>query len=562
MRFMYQALYRKSRPRTFDDIVGQEHVSETLRRQAQSDRLSHAYLFVGTRGTGKTSCARILAKAINCLSPVGGNPCNKCAACTGIDNGSILDVTELDAASNNGVDHIRMIREEAVLTPIDVKKRVYIIDEVHMLSTAAFNALLKILEEPPEHLVFILATTELHKVPATILSRCQRYTFKRALPEHIARLLVSVSEKEGFSLTEDAAGLLARLADGSFRDALSLLDQCAGDSTVDYDRVVSALGLAGSDETAAILSSVTDNNVPEALTTLDRLYTDGKVMTSILEGLQNLVRDILMVSLMPKGATGLLSGGYDESLIGSFAKKLTVTRLMQLADILRDALLEISKGTGSKLAAEFCLIRMAEKRADSSAAALALRLAELEKALERGAVIKATEPSEKAFSAPVTYTPEKIAERPAAAPRAETTVVMPAPNDGGSKTPAEEASPEKKTDETGSMTETSKPAAHSGDLWADLLERIKPVIGVLAFQLPPGQVTASAEKNALVLGAKTPYILNMLNKPEISAAIRDALPAVIGKNLPVRAEMETANDSGSSDKLDSLLKFGNVTIEG
>ena len=224
---MYQALYRKWRPQTFDEVIGQQHVTETLKNQIRNDRLSHAYLFIGSRGTGKTTCARILARAVNCEHPVDGNPCGKCAACRGILDGTVLDVVELDAASNNSVDNVRALREEAVFSPASVKKRVYIIDEVHMLSTAAFNALLKILEEPPEHLMFILATTELHKVLPTILSRCQRFAFRRILPRDIEARLEYVAKQEKIDLKPEGAELLARLSDGALRDALSLLDQCA-----------------------------------------------------------------------------------------------------------------------------------------------------------------------------------------------------------------------------------------------------------------------------------------------------------------------------------------------
>ena len=221
---MYQALYRKWRPQTFADVIGQQHITDTLRAQLQSGRLSHAYLFTGTRGTGKTTCAKILARAVNCEHPVNGDPCNECAACRGILDGSVLDVTEIDAASNNGVDNIRDLRDETRYTPAQVRKRVFIIDEVHMLSIGAFNALLKTLEEPPEHVLFILATTELHKVPATILSRCQRFDFRRIGAEDISRRLLDVAAGEGIALTEGAARLIARLADGAMRDALSMLD--------------------------------------------------------------------------------------------------------------------------------------------------------------------------------------------------------------------------------------------------------------------------------------------------------------------------------------------------
>ena len=254
---MYQALYRKWRPRTFDDVVGQSHITDTLKRQVATGRLSHAYLFTGTRGTGKTTCAKILARAVNCEHPVDGNPCNQCPSCLGIESGSILDVLELDAASNNGVDQVRALRDEAVYTPAAVRKRVYIVDEVHMLSTAAFNALLKILEEPPEHLMFILATTELHKVPATIKSRCQQFSFKRILPGDIAARLAYVAREEGIELRGEGASLLARLADGGLRDALSLLDQCAGPSgPIGEQEVLDALGLAGNLETARLMEQL------------------------------------------------------------------------------------------------------------------------------------------------------------------------------------------------------------------------------------------------------------------------------------------------------------------
>jgi len=228
---MYQALYRKYRPQTFDDVVGQMAVTQTLKTQLQSGRLSHAYLFTGSRGTGKTSSAKILAKAVNCENPQDGNPCNRCKSCLAIDAGSCMDVLEIDAASNNGVDNVRDLRDDAIYSPSQVKMRVYIIDEVHMLSISAFNALLKIIEEPPEHLLFILATTELHKVPATILSRCQRFSFRRISQEDIAARLQYVAYQENLELDDTASRVLARLADGGMRDGLSLLDQCASATT-------------------------------------------------------------------------------------------------------------------------------------------------------------------------------------------------------------------------------------------------------------------------------------------------------------------------------------------
>ena len=313
---MYEALYRKYRPKTFDDVVGQPFITETLKTQVRTGRLSHAYLFIGTRGTGKTSCARILAKAVNCEHPVDGNPCNECDACRGIEDGSVLDVVELDAASNNGVDDVRMLRDEAIFSPTTVRKRVYIIDEVHMLSKPAFNALLKILEEPPQHLMFILATTELHKVLPTILSRCQRHSFRRLDGDTIAKRLAYVAEQESINLTADAAQLLGRLADGGMRDGLSLLDQCSAAETVDTAAVRNAMGLAGTLRTQSIADAVLAGNTEEALTQFESLWQDGKDPAALLGELSGLFRDALLLRLAPKGGRTLISGAYGENFSG------------------------------------------------------------------------------------------------------------------------------------------------------------------------------------------------------------------------------------------------------
>ena len=269
---MYQAVYRKYRPQTFDDVVGQQAVTQTLKNQLQTGKLSHAYLFTGSRGTGKTSSAKILAKAVNCENPQDGNPCNCCDACRSIDAGACMDVLEIDAASNNGVDNVRDLRDDAVYTPSQVRMRVYIIDEVHMLSIAAFNALLKIIEEPPEHLLFILATTELHKVPSTILSRCQRFAFRRIGQEDIAARLQYVAYQEGIELDDSAARVLARVADGGMRDGLSLLDQCASASTGDLtaERVYACLGIAGIQECGKLMGCIANRDSAGALALLNR----------------------------------------------------------------------------------------------------------------------------------------------------------------------------------------------------------------------------------------------------------------------------------------------------
>ena len=346
---MYQALYRKWRPRTFDDVVGQEHITQTLKQQVSGGRLSHAYLFTGTRGTGKTTCAKILSRAVNCQSPVNGNPCNQCPACLGIENGSILDVLELDAASNNGVDQVRALRDEAVYTPAAVKKRVYIVDEVHMLSTPAFNALLKILEEPPAHLMFILATTELHKVPATILSRCQRFSFKRITPQDICQRLGYVASQEGIDLTADGAELLSRLADGALRDALSLLDQCAAaGGTIDTATVLDALGLAGNLQTAELMGHILNGDAQSALILLDRLYTGGKDVGAVLGELSTLCRDLLLRKTAPQGGASLLSGGYDRATLDALEQRVGARQLIFLSSTLQSATADLLRSVNRR----------------------------------------------------------------------------------------------------------------------------------------------------------------------------------------------------------------------
>ena len=275
---MYRALYRKWRPQRFEDVVGQRGIVTALRNQIATGRVGHAYLFTGVRGTGKTTCAKIFAKAVNCLHPQNGDPCGECEICKGIDNGSILDVVEMDAASNNGVDDIRDLRDETAYTPSACQYKVYIIDEVHMLSTAAFNALLKTLEEPPAHVIFILATTEIQKVPATILSRCQRFNFKRILPHDMEQQLLKVAKAEAIDLTPDGADLLARMANGALRDALSLLDQCrAAGAVVDGRSVLDTLGLAGSTQTVQLMRLLLARQGGDALALLDQLYREAKV---------------------------------------------------------------------------------------------------------------------------------------------------------------------------------------------------------------------------------------------------------------------------------------------
>ena len=384
---MYQALYRKWRPSTFDQVVGQEHITETLKSQVRNNRLSHAYIFIGTRGTGKTTCARILAKAVNCEHPVDGNPCGVCASCRGISDGTVLDVVELDAASNNGVDNVRALREEAVFTPAAVKKRVYIIDEVHMLSMAAFNALLKILEEPPAHLMFILATTELQKVPATILSRCQRHSFRRIDTARICSYLEYIAGQEQMQLEHEAAELIARLADGGVRDALSLLDQCSAAERIDVEAVYSAMGLAGKRRIAQMLDSILKHNTPAVLKSFSGMWMDGKDPAGLLSELSGLLRDILMMHVAPGTAMELASGNYDSATLTAFSRRMTTEEILCAMDSIQKSLIGLKDSRNPKIGAELCLVSLSDRIGGDSVTELRARVSRLEEELARGVVI-------------------------------------------------------------------------------------------------------------------------------------------------------------------------------
>lgn len=388
---MYQVLYRKYRPQTFSDVCGQETVTAALRNEIKNGTPAHAYLFTGCRGTGKTTCAKILAKAVNCLSPVDGDPCNECEICRGIDDGSILDVVEIDAASNNGVDSIRELREEVNFTPAAAKYRVYIIDEVHMLSAGAFNALLKTLEEPPAHVIFVLATTEVHKLPATILSRCQRFDFTRITPADIAARIRFVAEKEGFSVTDDAALLLARLSDGAMRDALSLLDQCVSHSReVTAEVVTAAAGLAGRSHIFELSAAVAAGDTAKALAVIDTLYRGSKDMERLCAEWVEHCRDIMIVKTV-KDPTALVvvSAEELEQLKAAAAATDMATVLHHLA-VLQETLDRLRGGVSRRVEMEMAVLRLCRPELSGDLAALTRRVAALEKGAPPAPVAQAT----------------------------------------------------------------------------------------------------------------------------------------------------------------------------
>lgn len=357
---MYQALYRKYRPRTFDDVIGQEHITAALKNQIIAGKMSHAYLFCGTRGTGKTTCSKILAKAVNCPSTRDGNPCCECEICTGIDSLSNLDVTEIDAASNSGVDNIRSLREEANFMPATGKYRVYIIDETHMLSTGAFNALLKIMEEPPAHVIFILATTEIHKVPATILSRCQRFNFKRITPEEIAKRLLYIAEKEDINLDEDSALLIAKLSDGAVRDALSLLDLCiSGTNELSLDIIRQCAGIMSGESLFELARAINANDIDALFNSLNKIWEDSADAAGLCRQLITFYRNV-MVAKTARDCTNLLDCfPHEVEAFKAAAGEMPLESILAFMDILGDCLSKMSRTAEKKNELEMALIKLA-----------------------------------------------------------------------------------------------------------------------------------------------------------------------------------------------------------
>ncbi len=579
---MYQALYRKWRPRTFDDVAGQEHITETLKGQLAAGRLSHAYLFTGTRGTGKTTCAKLLARAVNCEHPVNGNPCNQCPSCRGIEDGSILDVLELDAASNNGVDQIRALRDEAIYTPAAVRKRVYIVDEVHMLSTPAFNALLKILEEPPAHLLFILATTELHKVPATIKSRCQQFAFKRIAPQTIAQRLDYVAQQEGIALTAPAAELLARLADGGLRDALSLLDQCSGtQGEVTEETVLDILGLAGNRRTGKLLDCVAQEDTAGALQALDSLYQDGKDMGALLGELSALVRDLLICKTAQAGGSGLLTGGYDGETLRRLTDAFTAAELVQMMTILQTAQAELYRSSKRRLDVELCLVRLCDRRLSESIEGLSARISRL----EQGGVARLPVTQEAVQTPPPEQpAPQEVVPSPPAkeqAPPPPTEQDLPPWEVESVPVPPPAPAPPPRPQEAQPPAAKMPPPA-AGD-WASFLHTIRDMPPMASSFLRKGDsVTGVFGTGTLTLWVDSELTKGILSRGDTPALLQKAAEAYtgqacrvmfqVGEPEPAQAQTTAApppqtppaegpQDDGFNDLLDLGQKFGNFTVK-
>lgn len=573
---MYQALYRKWRPKVFSDVIGQTHITETLQKQVAEGRTSHAYLFTGTRGTGKTTCAKILAKAVNCEHPVNGDPCCQCPSCLGIESGSFLDVLELDAASNNGVDQVRALRDEAIYSPANVKKRVYIVDEVHMLSTPAFNALLKILEEPPEHLLFILATTELHKVPATILSRCQRYSFKRITPGDIAKRLTYVAKQEHIDLTPDGAEILSRLADGALRDGLSLLDQCAAaGGTIDSAAVLEVLGLAGNLQTAQLLECILRRDAKAALLLLNQLYAGGKDVGAVLGELSTLVRDLLLRRTAPEGGAALLSGGYDTVTLDRLGKDVSGSRFLYLASTLQKATADLYYSSNRRTDAELCLLRLCDESLSGDLTALEARIQRLEESAARGQIVRAaveqsvaagppvhkaapkpeTVPAAKAVDAPPWDEPPAEDDRP---PLPEEPPMMEEPGERVFDIPPEPAKrtaePVREAPKAAQGAAVSAPPVN-GNWWRALAESCKG-------QLPPmyraflDMCSGTLEGDQLTVYAPDEITKGRLDNDRVKGALSEEAAKAAGTAVRLLFRIGEAPKATPQENLKNLLKFG------
>lgn len=444
---MYQVLYRKYRPKVFSDVVGQSHITSTLSNEVETGKLSHAYLFTGSRGTGKTTCAKILAKAVNCLHPVNGNPCCECEVCRGIESGAILDVVEIDAASNNGVDNIRDIRDESAFAPANCKYRVYIIDEVHMLSIGAFNALLKTLEEPPAHVKFILATTEVHKIPATILSRCQRFDFKRVDSESMVSRMQYIAGQEEFILDEEAALLIAKIADGGMRDALSLLDQCVSrEKHITADTVCSVAGLTGRQHLFDLADAIKKEDAAACLSIINELHNGCFDMERLCSELINHFRN-LMITKTVKNAGSVLVGTQQElDSYRSQSASFTLEAILFTIDLLQETLTNIKRGANRRVEMETAVIRLAHPTLSDDRNGILRRLADLEAKIKSGVTVRYSEEPKQSDrdaqnAASATVSESKATEKTACENPAETQKSEPRPTGSDKAEPPKAKSP-------------------------------------------------------------------------------------------------------------------------
>lgn len=557
---MYKVLYRKYRPQFFSDVVGQPQVTLTLQNEVMRGRIAHAYLFTGSRGTGKTTCAKILARAVNCLHPKDGDPCGQCEICKGLEEGSILDVVEIDAASNNGVDNIRSLIEESNFTPATAKYRVYIIDEVHMLSPSAFNALLKTLEEPPAHVIFILATTEVHKLLPTILSRCQRFDFKRIAPEDIAGRLEEVAEKESSQLDHDAALLIARIADGAMRDALSLLDQCLGrDRHVTLEVVNQTAGVAARDYLAALAQDIVGWNAAHALETLDSLHRESKDMTRLCQELAEYFRGLMLIKTMKDASRLVLCSPQELEVMTGQALTLSLSTILHGLDTFEETLHRM-RYANQRAELEMAFVRLCSPELDTTPEALLRRL----EALENGAPRRVAAPSPPQEAPAPAVTP---AERPAPPAREEAVPSAPAPEAAPPAQPApmeeqgpREPEPAPPPKQERPSTPRKRPSVDVAALsagaqrfrdWPEILQRIRGDTKSVAMAFAGSAAYVNGE---YMLIDAPELAFELLKRPEQRDRMREAIRQVTGRVYRLGPYRRSAEDTqeGGADPLAEL----------
>ena len=540
---MYRAFYRKYRPSTFTDVVGQEHITKTLENAVKTGKTSHAYLFTGSRGTGKTSCAKILAKAVNCINSDNGNPCNECEICKGIDSGAILDIIEIDAASNNGVDNIRDLREEANFTPANAKYRVYIIDEVHMLSIGAFNALLKTLEEPPAHVIFILATTEVHKLPSTILSRCQRFDFKRIPPESIAERLKEVAVKENLQLSDDGAMLIARIADGAMRDALSLLDRCSSyEGIIDSAAVANSAGLAGREHIFELCNCIIEKDAAKALEVVNKLYNDSCDMERLITELTSHFRN-LMVSKAVKNFQDMIICSQGEiEIIREQSAKTTLATIMSCIDILTASASTMKQGANRRTSAELCIIRLCTPALDSDLNAILRRLSELEAMVASGNItVKAQTPAPARVEAPTVKqneAPVQVKEEPI-----------------DDEPPLPEPPPAPQEEQIAPQNMGTVPF----DKWPEVLDKVYSQDKSLIAMLTGSSAFIHQGKYLLIKGS--PVLEMYLKTGDYSKTIREAVTQITGKSYTLAVYNNKQEQAPKNPLSDLMAKARNLGVK-
>ena len=577
---MYQVLYRKYRPKIFADVYGQDHVTSTLKNEIVENRISHAYLFTGSRGTGKTTCAKILAKAVNCENSRNGEPCNECEICKGLDAGTIYDVVEIDAASNNGVDNIRELREEVNYAPSRGRYRVYIIDEVHMLSTGAFNALLKTLEEPPAHVIFILATTEVHKLPATILSRCQRFDFKRIQPETMAVRLKQVAEAEGMMLTDSAATLIARIADGALRDGLSVLDQCAGRaSSIDESLVSEVAGIANREILYKLSDCISNKDSSECMSLISNLYQNSYDMERLCVEMINHFRNFLITKTVKKSRELIICTDDEYNMILNGASSFTMETVIYALDLFQDALTKIKGGASARIEVELSFVKLCEPNLEVSNDSMLDRLSRLEIAVKNGVKTISDAKPQATESQPIKEEAKSVAREN----QADVIEEHSAPVEEEELEKKEEVEPPVPTDETDEQiapTEQELPpiqpqateqaestealntdasAQQPFEYWDSFLSEIYKLD--IATYSVIANASAYTRGEFFLIDSSNPTIKEFLKISTRSRAIKQALYNVTGKKYKLGLFKRSADEVQKQDLLEALINSAENNVK-